>query len=443
MLRRAARLVFAAASACVPASVVAQAFSADLQRVFREAHAQKSDLGRYLLLKRAMATARPADLPYVAQLFAFSENELGLYNEALRDFPLRSAPIPHLVLPDRAGWVARDAAAAIADAVGDRRLVLINEAHHDAHTRELTLQLLARLRTRGFGYFAAEALSPDPRLAARGYPVMDSGSEYLHEPLYGEMVREALRLGYKVIAYDPAARGAQRREREQAVNLFNQTFRIDPAARVLVHAGFAHIDKQPGRLGSTVPMGKLLGDLVGQPPYSIDQTQFREQHPSIDPDYLRLTARFEPAGPTVLAARTDGRLWSAAPQLYDASVILPPEKRSALSSGAVRSQVIVQDSNRPFPMVAHVVDTQRPAWISLGGRRRPFHVRSQLCRAVIPCVVEARYEHESADAVPADRYMFAHGNAQTSLYLFPGRYRLTAHGPAGEVLANRLIEVGR
>jgi len=105
MLHRAAWLLVAAASACVPACVVAQVFSADLQRVFREAHAQNSDLARYLLLERAMATARPADLPYVAQLFAFSENELGLYNEALRDFPLRSAPIPTSSCPTGpAGW---------------------------------------------------------------------------------------------------------------------------------------------------------------------------------------------------------------------------------------------------------------------------------------------------------------------------------------------------
>ena len=216
------------ALACALASSVSggQVFSPGLNRVFREAHDQKNDLARYVYLGRKLLTAQPDELPFIYQLYAFTENELGRYNEALRDFPIKSAPIKNLVLPDPENWAAVDVASAIAAAVGDRRLVMINEAHHDAHTRELTLQLLPKLRAKGFKYFAAEALGDDKGLANRGYPVWSTGSEYLHEPLYGEIVREALRLGFTVVSYDSDTTGVQDRERNQANSLFVSTFKV-------------------------------------------------------------------------------------------------------------------------------------------------------------------------------------------------------------------------
>ncbi|MEW5836511.1 MAG: hypothetical protein AB1832_15720 [Pseudomonadota bacterium] len=431
------------ALACALASSVGwgQSFSPGLKLVFREAHDQKNDLARYVYLGRKIPMAQPDELPFLYQLYAFTENELGLYNEALRDFPIRSAPIKNLVLPNPENWTAVNAASAIAASVGDRRLVMINEAHHDAHTRELTLQLLPKLRAKGFKYFAAEALGNDEGLAKRGYPVWSTGSEYLHEPLYGEIIREALRLGFTVVPYDSDSPGVQDRERNQANNLFNRTFKVDPAAKVFVHGGFAHIDRAPGRLGKIQPMGMLLGKLIGQLPLSIDQTQFREQFPNVDPAYVALTQSFKPSGPTVLIEKGSANLWSAAPDLYNVSVILPPERRPSLASGAVHSEVIVSDTNRAFPMVAHIVNTQRPDWIQLGGARKPVRISSLLCKAVVPCVIEARYEKEAADAIPADRYAFVHPNSAGALFLSPGRYRISARDADGKAISERTIEV--
>ncbi|MGZ7352753.1 hypothetical protein ACXWRV_09360, partial [Streptococcus pyogenes] len=76
-----------------------------------------------------------------------------------------------------------------------------------------------------------------------------SGSEYLHEPLYGEIVRQAIHLGYTLVPYDSNAQTIAEREAEQASNIYRQVFARDPQARLLVHAGYAHIDKAPGGLG--------------------------------------------------------------------------------------------------------------------------------------------------------------------------------------------------
>jgi hypothetical protein len=55
-------------------------------------------------------------------------------------------------------------------------IVLVNEAHHDAHTGQPRLALLPRLRELGFTYFAAETLTDtDNELMQRGYPERKSG----------------------------------------------------------------------------------------------------------------------------------------------------------------------------------------------------------------------------------------------------------------------------
>ena len=101
----------------------ADSFTPRLATLFREAHAQKTDLARYEYLGHALLDSPPEDYSFTLQLYAFAENELGLYNEALRDYPLRSLAVDGLSLPDEGEWKAANAADAIAGAVTGRRLV--------------------------------------------------------------------------------------------------------------------------------------------------------------------------------------------------------------------------------------------------------------------------------------------------------------------------------
>src|SRR5690606_22210325 len=97
---------------------------------------------------------------------------------------------------------AVDAAEVISSLAAQRQIVMVNEAHHDVATRRLTLALLPRLRALGFTHFAVEALNGDDReLKSRGYPIETSGY-YVNEPVFGEIVREARRLGYTIVEYE-------------------------------------------------------------------------------------------------------------------------------------------------------------------------------------------------------------------------------------------------
>ncbi len=442
-IRKSSRMVSIAlcAGALLIPTGRAQNFSPAAITMFHELDQQPNDLARYVYLVKTWPELAVSDRQLAMQMFASTEDELGLYNEALRDFPLKSHETADTTLPTAAEWKSADAADVITKLATDRRLVLINEAHHDAHTRQLTLALLPRLRALGFNYFAAEALlDEDDQLMQRGYPLKSSGTEYLREPSYGDIVRVAIKLGFKIVSYDVGS-GTQDRETGQAENLYRKVFAKDPAARLFVHAGYAHIDKAKGRLGSTLPMAMQLQKLAGIVPLSIDQTQFREQIPSEPDAYQALIVAFKPKGPTVLLNRVTDLAWSAHPELYDLNVILPPSGLGAIESGYVQPSTIVHDMVRAQPMLAHFVNTQRPEWLTLNDQRFPYTVSTTLCKVSTPCVVDAHYIGESDDAIAADRYTFMQGDTTSKLYLRPGRYRLRAWDIRGRTLSEHNIIV--
>jgi len=276
-------------------------------------------LARYEYLSSVLPELTGEDKSLAEQLLATVDSELGLYNEALMAFPFdnRIAPPKATPLPQSDQWRAADAADVIAKLAADRRIVMVNEAHHDAHTRELTLALLPRLRALGFQYFAVEALSTkDADLMRRGYVIESSGSEYLLEPLYGEIVRQAIRLGYTIVAYDPEDTTTENRDGEEARALQQKVFDKDSHAKLFVHAGYAHIDKAVGNLGSRIqPMAMQLKRLTGEDPLCVDQTQFRDVAVGgLDFGFYSAVARrFPEQRPYVLSARSDGRIWSSNP----------------------------------------------------------------------------------------------------------------------------------
>lgn len=424
------------------AAASAQNFSPDAISMFRELSQQPSDLARYEYLYAGIPKLPAAEQQLAMQMFASVENELGLYNEAIRDFPLESRIPPGITLPTPVRWKAAHAADIITKLAADRQLVLINEAHHDAHTRLLTLDLLPRLRALGFNYFAAEALSSkDQDLMQRGYPVNDSGTEYLHEPLYGDIVRTAIRLGYTVVAYDVGADSQQDRDAGQANELYRKVFARDPRARLFVHAGYAHIDKAKGRLGNTAPMAMHLQQLTGIEPLSIDQTEFREQIPARSGDYRQLVTDFPLDGPTVLINRETGKPWSAQPDKYDLNVLLPPAGAGVIESGLSRSPTTVHDADLDHLMLPQHIRKQRPNWLTQRTGRVPYGISTTLCKTTFPCVVDAHYVDEPDDAIAVDRYAFMRGNVETRLYLRPGGYRLRASDARGHTLYEGIIQV--
>jgi hypothetical protein len=313
-----------------------------------------------------------------------------------------------------AGYAAHPALDAIPELARGYRIVLFNEAHNIPLTRSLTVQLLSKLRQEGFNYFAAETLyESDTALQSRGYPI-DASGFYTREPVYAEMVRTALKLGFKVIAYEATtnAGGSDARETTQARNINEQVFKSDPHARLVVDAGYSHIVKS-GEYLDGASMAEHLFKLTHLPMLSVEQTMLYP-HPLSSGDHPYYTAvmqQLQPKEPIVFV-NAAGNPWSLRPG-YDVSVFFPPVK------------------------MLH----GRPDWLSLGGLRRPYFVIGDRCNMRSVCLVEARYSDEGADAIPADRMLLEQTpliNSQSHipvfstyqsipsgyLYLRPGKYQL-------------------
>jgi hypothetical protein len=401
-------------------------------KIMRDAQNLPGLLGRYLHMQINYDVNHDRAFQVIfGQYLSWYQTFIGDYPAAASSFSIAQPPQDDDgPSPLDGGYAAKPAADVILELAKTRKAVFFNEAHSAPITRTLTIQLLPKLRELGFNYFAAETLyNTDRDLQKRGYATAKSGF-YIDEPLYGEMVRTALRLGFKVIAYDVENAGiGDPRERAGAESLYDQVFKKDPNARLVVNAGFAHVQKSGAYLrGSS--MGEFFRKLTGIDPLTIEQTMLIH-HARSDQDhpyYLAATQALHPAQPIVFV-RGDGRTWTLKPDKYDMSVLFPQ----------------------------HETVKQRPGWLTLDGLREPYPVGSELCQNQFPCLIEARYASEGDDAVAADRAVLAvvdpnapenqrilagHGEASSRLFLRPGPYRLRATDRNNRQLFSRDIVVG-
>ena len=396
--------------------------------IMRAARKQAGLLGQYLHMKSSYdANHERAFQVIFGQYLSWFQTFIGDYDGAAASFSI-AQPTQNDDAPSPLGgsWQARPAADVILEMAKDRKAVFFNEAHSAPITRTLTIELLAKLREQGYTYFAAETLyRTDKDLQQRGYPTPDSGF-YVNEPLYGEMVRTALRLGYKIVAYDVENAGAgDARELAGAQNLYH-IFKQDPQARLVVNAGFAHIQKSGKYLGGS-SMVEFFQKMSGVDPLCVEQTMLIP-HALADrnhPYYSAVSHAQTLTRPIVFVS--GDQAWTLKPKQYDLSVFFPPFGSSQ----------------------------QRPDWAALNGLRVPYTVTSDFCRGQLPCLVEARYADEHDDAVAADRALLSvpqdasslerqlsgHEAAPSRLFLRPGKYRLTATDRGNRLLGTTEIVV--
>jgi hypothetical protein len=356
-----------------------------------------------------------------AELASMQAAFAGEVAEAHRLFDLRRPPPPprEPYAGGVAGFVGRDALEVVAEEAARHRAVFVNEAHHVPQHRAFTLQLLERLHALGYRWLAVEALSPaDTAIQDRGYPNRGSGL-YTDEPLMGDVVRRAIELGYTVVAYDVAEAIPPRpgdphfamneRERIQAENLRQRVLEVDPDARLLVHAGYGHIQEAP--TGAWVPMAVRFREITGIDPFTVDQTVMTErsgevfEHPLFraaeGADLLR--------APTVLTSATGEFVVEG--MATDAQVLHP---RTRLEHG-------------------------RPDWMRVGGLRAAY-VPDLTTDGTSPQLVQAFVAGEGDGATPLDQTIRSDGTAV--LFLRPGTYRLRVIDAAGSVLDEYVAEAG-
>lgn len=364
-----------------------------------------SSLRRFRELKDTCGPGSGAYWYYLAQLESFVGNHAAALSHVDPAFRQDSPQN----FPSSVTSVA--ATEYVIDRARDHRIVMVNERHHVSSDRLLTMDLLAPLAEQGFRYLAIEAGWNGDPVNTRGYPVAETGY-YVNDVVFAEVVRSAIELGYRIIAYEieqeqrtPADQTGEMNPQEerdwwQAKNIVNRVFDIDNDAKLLVHAGYAHIHESG--TDSWAPMTYFLSQFTGLDPLTIDQTVYSER---------------------------------SRPELEH------PLRRRAGELGLLGEEAIVLvDSegqpNRPHEAVdlaVFGVSTRyangRPTWMGMGGRRRAMNFDTPEC-AARACIVEAR-RAGFTDEVPLDRIEVT-GAERTTLYL-----------PAGEDIVVHVMGLGR
>jgi hypothetical protein len=278
------------------------------------------------------------------------------------------------------------------------RVVMINEAENKSLHRAFTLSLLADLYKEGFRYLAMEMLDnhPDHSLSRL---TMHTGY-FCAEPVAGELVREALSLGYTLVSYEDTAayrHTPNQRDSIQAMNIY-RVLQQDTAARILVHAEYAHISKVKGADGF-VPMGLAFKNLSGINPLTIDQTDMSDES---NFGYGRV-------------------LYQAYLQKYPLT---------AASIAMIDNEPVNVTNNDLYDVaIIHPVTKYkdgRPDWLGLGGMRQPVYIKPTANNCFL---VQAYYlseiennENRPWQLVPADQTYIPAARKNYLLYLKKGKY---------------------
>jgi len=294
-------------------------------------------------------------------------------------------------------------------------IVLFNETHSKPQHRAFILSMLRDLHEQGFKYLAMETLNPYKNASLKQLTVQTG--YYTAEPICGELVRNALKLGFTLLPYeDENATKLKTNQRDsmQAVHL--ATFiKQHPGEKLIVLAGNEHTTKLAYDKYN-IPMAVYLQYLTGNKILSIDQTEMTEGSNS---DYGRL---FYSAfvdkyhiKQTVIPLRNNLPVQFLDSGIYDLYVVHPPTK---------------------------YLDG-RPVWYNIDATRKEVPI-SPAYQALF--FVQAYYKNEWGDKeegiyVPADQTFVNAENGFYYLYLFPGKYQLVYRDKGYSIFGTKEITV--
>ncbi len=394
-------------------------------------------LGAYLELKKHEAEykASPQFVRNFLQLMSIIESQIGDYDAAhayLDEFFSRqSKPQKDLESSPIDNFEPRGAIDAIASAAEKQQVIMINEEHDTPMHRAFTTRLLPILYKKGFRYLAAETIAEaDTELNKRGYPTQKTGF-YTADPVYADMIRRALKLGFKIVPYEHIRTDCKNpndnedfcqneRERGQAQNLYDRILKSEPNAKILVHVGRGH--NQEANFETWAMMAWHFKQISKIDPFTIGQMHLSERsRPENEfPLYRYATAKWKFTEPSVFQSKA-GKFWSE--PTYDLTIFHP---RTVYKDG-------------------------RPTWLEMGGSRKSLtlygKVKNSVAMPFLPqtdgiFLVQAFAANEPNDAIPIDQIIVTDAKKAPVLMLpAKGDFRIRAIGESGKVVVETNVSI--
>jgi len=171
------------------------------------------------------------------------------------------------------------------------QIIIINEAHHSSLNRFFVKSLLKDLHDKGFTNLGLEALGNgkdylDSLLNFRNYPIQASGW-YTKDPQFGNLVRDALEIGYDLFPYEQTNDSNNRqREIEQAKNIHTY-IQKNPNEKFLIYCGFDHV-LEGVHSSWEKAMAERVKEYTGINPFTINQVVFNEKSEiKFNPPFLK------------------------------------------------------------------------------------------------------------------------------------------------------------
>ncbi len=307
----------------------------------------------------------------------------------------------------------------INESLNKEKALFFNEYPDHPQNRAFVSTMLDDLFAAGFTYFFMEdVVASDKELNNRAYPVINSGY-YVKDPVYGDLIRQALQKGFEVVSYEPTKAQIEKaitiikrtakfsdpallqqcaRDWARAMNI-NRIYKKDPAAKIVVLTSRGNIKEVSSNGFKT--MASWFHTFTKINPLTIDQRTFTEKC-TIDEDPLYGIRKVKV--PTVFYYKND--------------IFIKQEENTI--TGTTGKFVDVQIY---FPRSSFRND--RPTWLEMNGYRLHQEINPDKYGMGTPCMVMAfKQDEDMTFAVPMDAIELGNTGTRTSLLLPTGNYTL-------------------
>jgi hypothetical protein len=336
-------------------------------------------------------------LPWRYQLGASDYSISEYYQKALETWDKNGGGVRQLSKEDSlyfSSFKPQDAKEYIVNRSETEKLIVINEAHHNARHRVFTQSLLQGLFDNGYRFFGLEALD-DTLINQRKFPVLESGY-YTKEPQMANLIVEAIRIGFTVFGYEAVA-GLNGKERElaQAENIAKLMDK-NPNAKFLIHCGYDHvIEGTPGNKSWEKAMAGRLKEKTGIDPFTIDQVAYSEkgEHKFLSP-YILLANAEKP-------------------------LIMVNEVGKTFNGSATNDQT---DCRIIHPLT--IFENNIPNWLTMNGKRKKYALPSSEISEYPILVLAYRKNEFEQNGIPAAILEILEPHEKAELFLDKGNYTI-------------------
>ena len=152
----------------------------------------------------------------------------------------------------------------ILNQTANKQIVMFNTSHYLPQHAYFVGELIDSLYRQGFTHFALEGLGDAATVMKNGFVSFNDGI-YIRDPVYSNLINKARELGYNIIGYDTDAND---REKQQAQNIFDQSLKMNRDCKIVVLAGYDHINE----ISTPKRMAGFFKEISGIDPFTIDQT---------------------------------------------------------------------------------------------------------------------------------------------------------------------------